>query len=1250
MNRPIYSGGYYMSQDQMLNGYPQHSNQARPVLLWAHSYVRIPPPPPPQYAQKRQSHALKITHPVTKEDVLESLKKESTLSETAAEFIPSQNSDITDAQTPIDTLTELPELAAQDTVVDLDDTLESEALNAGLSIEDAEENPSLTASIKQIPSNLEQTLNLDDEIHLTNNFNAIILPKKQESHSSLPDTSRDESIRKRIYECSQSPLSDSHLHQFNQQYFDTRNSKTSNDHRNKSHPNQNDQIRGRPQQQNRYKNYSKTYSGNNLDHQKVNQICTPHPIKDLNQNSIIPEPEKLNEPKYDENNNEIIDESVNLTELSLLESTGENSESSLNLSCRYSRKKLKELKTSPLVLSNPPTIKDGLLDSTMNRAVWSVLFDNYNRIEEHSNEDSNTSMQNNKSNYLKKTNTNLRYENNHNQLSRSKSANEKQFIKMNLSIKEDVKLNKADNAWKPTHMKHPEAMDDKDRELAELLKNFRSLLNKITEENFDHLVKEINDKQKYKINSTEKLSAIVKLLFEKSISEPGYASTYAKLCQALSTVHLINEEIIVVPKKTTNPWTIYLITHCQQEFERSKEDDIIFKSLQDRINKASDTEEIDNCEDLYFKIRQRANGTVKFIGELYKINMLTAKIMIGCIEVLLTSVTEENIERLCKLLTTVGEKLESELSSKNDMDKYMHQLSRLKNSNVIKTQRIKFDIMNVIDLRDSRWRQRENARSLETKPQKLQDLQEQENKKKRLMQQQLNDYQPKCNQNNLGRQHRSQRSFDNDRFRVNVSKQFDFNKINIPKTNNAEMSFRPPLNLFQRFNSNPVQMMPPPTIISNSYANLVTDCDDMEQLPTLHHTRSGSSSKNNRKDKKNGSHSNGNNNNNNSKEKLKARTPSPVIEKSADNNDEDDFFMIDLTDDEEKDMRLLTDKMQQNFKAKITLDMLVADLKKIKITKNVLGQVFTDLFDKKSNERKELIELIYEICRKGLITKVVNVDALKLAIKSIPTVICDVPLAYDYFSEYCVYFYENGLITTMDEIESICQNQQNALEKVKEKLKTSHAKNECKNPINVKNTRIVNDGISKGLNQSEQSIPTKIKNERSLLKIMNYIKFKLEKKQKNASFLEEIYSEIDKEKCTEVSNFIKDLTLTILKSCHENKGKKNQKKLVDLSKMFPLFIRYIDSDVSSQIDCINALIEFASSNPSIENKNLCKLFDLFYENDVISMETFFLWRNQNPNSPSKHEALKQTTSFFTRLEEADISDDFNCTSSTIKED
>lgn len=48
-------------------------------------------------------------------------------------------------------------------------------------------------------------------------------------------------------------------------------------------------------------------------------------------------------------------------------------------------------------------------------------------------------------------------------------------------------------------------------------------------------------------------------------------------------------------------------------------------------------------EEKHYKLRQRANGTVKFIGELYKIEMLTTRIMRTCIEMLLHDPTEEKV-------------------------------------------------------------------------------------------------------------------------------------------------------------------------------------------------------------------------------------------------------------------------------------------------------------------------------------------------------------------------------------------------------------------------------------------------------------------------------------------------------------------------------------------------------------------------------------------------------------------------------
>ena len=60
-------------------------------------------------------------------------------------------------------------------------------------------------------------------------------------------------------------------------------------------------------------------------------------------------------------------------------------------------------------------------------------------------------------------------------------------------------------------------------------------------------------------------------------------------------------------------------------------------------------------------------GNIRFIGELYKLNMLTAKIMHSCITNLLNGGDEESLECLCKLLTTVGQILEK---ATNDDKKY----------------------------------------------------------------------------------------------------------------------------------------------------------------------------------------------------------------------------------------------------------------------------------------------------------------------------------------------------------------------------------------------------------------------------------------------------------------------------------------------------------------------------------------------------------------------------------------------------
>lgn len=64
------------------------------------------------------------------------------------------------------------------------------------------------------------------------------------------------------------------------------------------------------------------------------------------------------------------------------------------------------------------------------------------------------------------------------------------------------------------------------------------------------------------------------------------------------------------------------------------------------------------------RARRRSLGNIRFIGELYKLKMLTARIMHECVKKLIASTDEESLECLCRLLTTVGKDLEAETNDK----------------------------------------------------------------------------------------------------------------------------------------------------------------------------------------------------------------------------------------------------------------------------------------------------------------------------------------------------------------------------------------------------------------------------------------------------------------------------------------------------------------------------------------------------------------------------------------------------------
>lgn len=298
------------------------------------------------------------------------------------------------------------------------------------------------------------------------------------------------------------------------------------------------------------------------------------------------------------------------------------------------------------------------------------------------------------------------------------------LIKVSLQSNEGVKLNEAENAWKPQAMASDQEVPEEEKQTQELMKKFRSILNKITPENFSTLIEQL---KALSIDTVDILDNCISLVFEKAIMEPNYGASYAQLCKEVSDVFVVpvneNSQQQAVFKKR-------LITQCQKEFEKHRDNELV-KNNVERLKEIDDEEDATKQEELRaayelesYKIRRRAVGTVHFIGELYKIEMLTSKIMQSCISHLLdpSMCSEETLECLCKLLTTIGKRLEKSDAKKVDLGEYFLKLERLadKKNTVGISSRIRFMIQDLIELRLNNWTPRKLQR--ENKPLTMEEI------------------------------------------------------------------------------------------------------------------------------------------------------------------------------------------------------------------------------------------------------------------------------------------------------------------------------------------------------------------------------------------------------------------------------------------------------------------------------------------------------------------------------------------------
>lgn len=239
-------------------------------------------------------------------------------------------------------------------------------------------------------------------------------------------------------------------------------------------------------------------------------------------------------------------------------------------------------------------------------------------------------------------------------------------------------------------------------ETATTIHRAKEILNKLSPQNFDKLSIQF---MQIGMESEEMMSTIVELIVTKAQLEEPFCFMYADLC-----------------KKITDQWTApgdddsalgktfrnILLNRCQEEFEQDREAAV--QAIMDMELAEDDREE------KLLILKHRYTGHMRFVGEIYMKDMIKANKIHLCIDLLLSSKEEEKLLCLCKLMQTVGKKLEDYETKKKrtTVADYFATITAISKDKSYSS-KIRFLFQDLIDMRKNNW----TARRVEEKAKKV---------------------------------------------------------------------------------------------------------------------------------------------------------------------------------------------------------------------------------------------------------------------------------------------------------------------------------------------------------------------------------------------------------------------------------------------------------------------------------------------------------------------------------------------------
>ncbi|CAG5105893.1 Oidioi.mRNA.OKI2018_I69.chr1.g2544.t3.cds [Oikopleura dioica] len=243
-----------------------------------------------------------------------------------------------------------------------------------------------------------------------------------------------------------------------------------------------------------------------------------------------------------------------------------------------------------------------------------------------------------------------------------------------------------------------ENLEETEKKTVQLVRSAKSILNKITPEKEAKLTKEFI--QNIKPDTYDRLEKVVAAVFSKAIEEQHFAKIYAKLCKNCHENWDKDDKIAFFRKEDGSYESItrreardrkikpkgfreVLLSKAQEQFNKLKilnskdKENFAEGSLERRrleveekinalpapedkeFNKRTKMELDEEYEELNTRIKIRGLGNVKFVGELYMEGLLSLNIIKICCQQLVYSDSENELESLCKLIPTIGKRMQT---------------------------------------------------------------------------------------------------------------------------------------------------------------------------------------------------------------------------------------------------------------------------------------------------------------------------------------------------------------------------------------------------------------------------------------------------------------------------------------------------------------------------------------------------------------------------------------------------------------